>query len=112
VYGNDPNVGRIVGALGNYLAHARIHTDLDQLEIRIAGELVFSRGCFHLDREKEITLSSYLSQAAMNPRLRGYPQHDLCVDVSVDFGAGAAESIVWGSDLSDEYVHENADYRT
>lgn len=112
VYGNDPNVGRIVGALGNYLSHAGIHTDLDQLEIRIAGELVFSQGCFHLDREKEITLSSYLSQAAMNPRLRGYPQHDLCVDVSVDFGAGAAESIVWGSDLSDEYVHENADYRT
>ncbi len=112
VYGNDPNVGRIVGALGNYLAHAGILIDMNRLEIRIAEELVFSRGCFRLDREKEITLSSYLSQAAMNPRLRGYPQHDLCVDISVDFGADAAESIVWGSDLSDEYVHENADYRT
>ncbi len=112
VYGNDPNVGRIVGAIGNHLSKAAPETNIDALSVRIADELVFSEGSFRLDREKEITLSSYLSRAAMNPRVRGYPQHDVCVDISVDFGTGQAESVVWGSDLSDEYVHENADYRT
>ncbi len=112
IYGNDPNVGRIVGALGDHASREGIPVQVELLEIRIGGELVFARGSFRLDREKEITLSSYLSKAAMNPRVRGYPQHDLCVQISIDFGLGPAESTVWGSDLSDEYVHENADYRT
>ena len=42
-----------------------------------------------------------------------YPPHERCVEVSVDFGcAGGVETVILGSDLTHEYVAENADYRS
>lgn len=42
-----------------------------------------------------------------------YPPHERCVEVSVDFGcAGGVETLILGSDLTHEYVAENADYRS
>jgi N-acetylglutamate synthase/N-acetylornithine aminotransferase len=32
--------------------------------------------------------------------------------LSLDLGAGSSQAVVWGSDLSYEYVRENADYRS
>jgi glutamate N-acetyltransferase/amino-acid N-acetyltransferase len=34
------------------------------------------------------------------------------LSIGVDLGAGTASSTVWTCDLSAEYVHINADYRT
>jgi glutamate N-acetyltransferase/amino-acid N-acetyltransferase len=112
VYGNDPNVGRIVSALGDYAGNNGMMVDRTRLSIRLGEWEVFSAGVFLLDRQKEVFLSSYLQEAAMNPRIKGYPQHDRCVDIQVDFGSGNASSEVLGSDLSHEYVGENADYRS
>ena len=42
-----------------------------------------------------------------------YPPHERCVEVSVDLGVqGGASAMVLGSDLTHEYVAENADYRS
>lgn len=112
VYGNDPNVGRVVGALGDCAGTHRLHFDPATVEISMGGVPVFSGGVFHLDRQKEIQLSSYLKRAAMNPRVRGYPQHERNVEMTVQCGQGTGSARVLGSDLSDEYVHENADYRS
>ena len=112
IYGNDPNVGRIVSSLGDYAGNSGIAVDRKRLSIRLGEWEVFSNGVFHLDRTKEVDLSSYLQDVAMNPRVKGYPQHDRCVTIEVDFGLGQATSEVLGSDLSHEYVQENADYRT
>lgn len=112
IYGNDPNVGRIVGALGDCAGSEGIRLAPDMLTVSIGDVRVFDRGVFSLDREKEIQLSSYLKRVAMNPRLRGYPQHYGRVDIHVSCGKDRGSARVSGSDLSDEYVHENADYRS
>jgi glutamate N-acetyltransferase/amino-acid N-acetyltransferase len=42
-----------------------------------------------------------------------YPPHERCVEVGVDLGVpGGAAAMVLGSDLTHEYVAENADYRS
>lgn len=112
IYGNDPNVGRIVGAVGDCAGNFDIPLNPQEMTVSIGDLAVFEDGVFHLDREKEIQLSSYLKRAAMNPRLRGYPQHERHVDIRITVGKGSCGAITTGSDLSDEYVHENADYRS
>ena len=112
IYGNDPNVGRILGALGDCAGKHNLEFDPATVEILLGDTQVFSGGEFHLDRQKEIQLSSYLKRASMNPRVRGYPQHERNVELYVQCGQGAGSARVLGSDLSDEYVHENADYRS
>ncbi len=112
VYGNDPNVGRLVSAIGDYTGSAGIALDPNAVELSIGEERVYANGAFTISRETEVRLSDYLKMTALNPRLTGYPQHQRVVKIAVDLGAGSGVATVWGSDLSDQYVHENADYRT
>ncbi|MBU8913556.1 MAG: bifunctional ornithine acetyltransferase/N-acetylglutamate synthase [Spirochaetales bacterium] len=112
MYGNDPNVGRILSALGDYAGNAGLAIEPEKVRIDVGPETVYAAGAFEIDREKEIRLSEYLKSAALNPRLLGYPQHQRSVEIRIacDGGAGVGEAI--GADLSDQYVRENADYRT
>jgi glutamate N-acetyltransferase/amino-acid N-acetyltransferase len=112
IYGNDPNVGRLLSAVGDELGSRNAGTDPRTLTIRIADDTVYRDGAFTISRETEIHLSDYLKSVALNPRLNGYPQHQRVVDISIDLGAGDGTATIWGADLSDQYVHENADYRT
>lgn len=112
IFGNDPNVGRIVAAVGDFAGNAEIPIDSGTVSVYLGNEVVFSDGVFLLDKEKEIRLSDYLKSKAMNPRLRGYPQHDEIVEMRIELGSGSGRAHVIGSDLSNEYVHENADYRS
>lgn len=112
IYGNDPNVGRLLSAVGDYLGSHGRQIDPGRLRIVLGDEPVFADGAFRIDREKELRLSDYLKSTALNPRLTGYPQHQRCVSLQIDCGGGPGEARVWGSDLSDQYVHENADYRS
>jgi len=43
-----------------------------------------------------------------------FPPHERCVEVGIDLGgaAGGAACVVYGSDMTEEYVHINADYRS
>ena len=42
-----------------------------------------------------------------------FPPHERCVEVGVDFGCeGGVSTVILGSDLTHEYVAENADYRS
>jgi len=112
IYGNDPNVGRIVSAVGDFAGNTGMPLDVSSMRVRVGEELVFDRGAFALDRDREVRLSEYLSGASMNPRLGGYPQHERVVDIVISLDSGPGSAQVLGSDLSHEYVRENADYRT
>lgn len=112
VYGNDPNVGRLLSSLGDYLGTRGVDVDPAAVQIELDRELVYADGAFLLDRDKEIRLSDYLKHTALNPRVTGYPQHQRSVSIAVSCGDAGGCATVWGSDLSDQYVHENADYRT
>ena len=112
IFGNDPNVGRIVSAIGDYMGNAGLSLDPLQVVVRLGGEEIFGGGCFRLDADKERRLAAYLKERALDTRRIPWPQHDRTVDIDVALDGGSPAVEVLGSDLSYDYVKENADYRT
>jgi len=89
VYGNDPNWGRVLAAVGT------THADFDPLALDVAvnGVWVCRAGGVGEDR----------TLVDMTPRE---------VRVVVDLHAGEHAATVWTNDLTVEYVHENSAYST
>jgi glutamate N-acetyltransferase/amino-acid N-acetyltransferase len=112
IFGNDPNVGRIVSAIGDYLGNAEKSLDSRQLEVLMGGERIFAEGCFQLDTRKEERLSAYLRDRALDTRRVPWPQHDKTVEIEILLQGHPCAAEVLGSDLSYDYVKENADYRS
>jgi len=112
VFGNDPNVGRIVSALGDFASAVRFPIDLKRLRLSMGGDEIFVDGCFFLDAGKEERLNRYLTESALDPAAKGFPAHDRQVVLEIDLGAGRERAEVLGADLSYQYVKENADYRS
>jgi glutamate N-acetyltransferase/amino-acid N-acetyltransferase len=122
ICGNDPNVGRLGAAVGKQIALVAPGLDISGLRLAMGGHDLYAGGAFRLSPEKERALISHLSEAQLytsRPTGEGhfappvdYPPHEGTVEITVDLGAGSASSVVIGSDLSHEYVSENADYRS
>ncbi|HEY5079181.1 MAG TPA: bifunctional ornithine acetyltransferase/N-acetylglutamate synthase, partial [Opitutaceae bacterium] len=123
VAGNDPNVGRLVQAIGKHVGSQAPGTDLSRLRMALGGIEIFSGGCFRLDPSKESALVAHMKGAelyASAPPKAGvysppvdFPAHERCVEIEVDLGLpGGASAVVIGADLTHEYVSENADYRS
>ena len=112
VFGNDPNVGRIVSAIGDYMGNAGQPLDPMRVVVRLGGEEIFGGGCFRLDADKERRLAAYLKERALDTRRVPWPQHDRTVDIEVTLDGRSPAVEVLGSDLSYDYVKENADYRS
>jgi glutamate N-acetyltransferase / amino-acid N-acetyltransferase len=112
ICGNDPNVGRIASAVGDYLGNAGLPTDPRSVRIAMGGIEIFSEGFFRLTPEKEAALSGYLSECAQDPAHKGWPEHDRTVGIEVTLDGPSPAVQVLGADLSREYVSENADYRS
>ena len=112
VFGNDPNVGRIVSAIGDYMGNAGQPLDPTRVVVRLGGEEIFGGGCFRLDADKERRLAAYLKERALDTRRVPWPQHDKTVDIEVALDGRSSAVEVLGSDLSYDYVKENADYRS
>jgi len=122
VAGNDPNVGRLVQAIGKHVGARAPETSLSGLRATIGGIEIFSGGAFRLDPSKETALVAHLRGAelyASAPAKDGvfsppihFPPHERSVEIHVDLGSGGGEAVVFGADLTHEYVSENADYRS
>ncbi len=112
IYGNDPNLGRLVAALGDYAGNHGIVLDPASLHIRFGGYDVFAAGEFNLSPEKETAISDLLLAKSFSPELKGYPEHYETVSIEINLNKGSGSALVWGSDLSYEYVRENAEYRS
>jgi glutamate N-acetyltransferase / amino-acid N-acetyltransferase len=112
VCGNDPNVGRIISAVGDYLGNAGAPEAVEGMSVHMGGTEIFSRGEFRLDAGAEAALSAYLSQAGFPPETRGYPPHDRCVEIEIRLTGPCGPVEVLGTDLTCGYVRENADYRS
>jgi glutamate N-acetyltransferase/amino-acid N-acetyltransferase len=112
IFGNDPNVGRIIGAIGDYLGNAGIDVEQRRVTVRMGGEMIFADGCFALDAEKERRLAAYLRGRAFETKRVPWPQNDGIVEIEVKLDGGPGTAAVMGSDLSYDYVKENADYRS
>ena len=122
VAGNDPNVGRLVQAIGKHVGSRTPGADLSRMRISMGGIEIFSAGAFRLDPAKEATLVAHLRAAELYssaPPRAGvftppvdFPAHERCVEIGIDVGRGDAGAVVLGADLTHEYVSENADYRS
>ncbi|MBW8781734.1 MAG: bifunctional ornithine acetyltransferase/N-acetylglutamate synthase [Verrucomicrobia bacterium] len=122
VAGNDPNVGRLVQAIGKHVGAHAPDADLSKLRASIGGIEIFANGAFQLNPEKENALVVHLKGAelyASKPGADGvftapidFPPHERCVEIEVILGSGDAGAVVFGGDLTHEYVSENADYRS
>lgn len=93
-YASDPNLGRILAAVG----YAGI-ADLDQtgIDLFLDDVHVARAGGRHPDY-----------QEADGQRVMAQPE----ITIRVSLGRGAAQSTVWTCDFSHEYVSINADYRS
>jgi glutamate N-acetyltransferase/amino-acid N-acetyltransferase len=123
VAGNDPNVGRLVQAVGKHVGSLARDTDLSQLRMTVGGVEIFSVGVFRLNPLKESEMVAHLRAAELYqsaPPKDGvftppvdFPPHELCVEINIDLRRPAgASATVLGADLTHEYVSENADYRS
>jgi glutamate N-acetyltransferase/amino-acid N-acetyltransferase len=92
VTGRDPNIGRILMAAGRSGADLSI----ENVSIKVNDVLGYHGGQFIAENEKRL-------KAGMDA-----PE----VQIGIDLGLGTQRAIAWGCDLTDEYVHINADYTT
>lgn len=91
-YGADPNIGRIMVAIG----YSGYPINPESVDIYLGGTKVLNNGkmlCFNLSKAREI----------MRQRE---------VEVTVDLKRGMEEAVVFTCDLSPEYVRVNAHYST
>jgi glutamate N-acetyltransferase/amino-acid N-acetyltransferase len=89
VFGNDPNWGRILAAVGTTAAAF----DPTELDVSFNEVMVCRSGGLGESRDK----------VDLTPRQ---------VDVRIDLKAGEAAATVWTNDLTHDYVHENSAYST
>jgi glutamate N-acetyltransferase/amino-acid N-acetyltransferase len=91
VYGGDPNVGRILMAVGKCF-DCRI--EAERITASIGGVTVVERG-----------LRTAFDENAVRSLLHSDP-----VDVEVALGVGRGSARAWGCDLTAGYIEENAAY--
>jgi glutamate N-acetyltransferase/amino-acid N-acetyltransferase len=93
LFGNDPNWGRILAAVGR----SGVQFDPETVEIRLAGHTLYERG-------KPTPFNGYVVSDAMNRK-----EVVIEIDLRQDGGESAT---VWTCDFSYDYVKINAEYHT
>jgi glutamate N-acetyltransferase/amino-acid N-acetyltransferase len=117
VCGNDPNTGRLAAAIGSWLG--KFYGDggdeplaLEKVTMTLGGRTIFANSKFVLEGDEvEKALSQHIQDAEYSSTSH-YPPHQKCVEIQVDFGTGSGQAVVLGSDLTNEYIAVNADYRS
>lgn len=112
IFGNDPNVGRLVSSIGDECGNKSLPINPQEVRVSLGQRQVFAQGAFTLDEESERFLSQYLISRKINPTEKRFPEHENCVEIEVELGTGEGSATVTGADLSYDYVKENADYRS
>jgi glutamate N-acetyltransferase/amino-acid N-acetyltransferase len=92
VFGNDPNWGRILCAVG----YAGVDIDPAVVEVSLCGVPIYGNGA-----------GIAFDDAALSETMKGRE-----IDIDIDLHAGAAEIEVFTCDLTYDYVRLNAEYTT
>ncbi len=90
-YGADPNVGRIIMAIGKC---TDCHIDPESLSARLQGVTVVRGG-----------LVARFDESEVRALLQGDP-----VEIEIDLGVGPGQGLGLGCDLTEGYITENAAY--
>lgn len=112
ISGNDPNTGRIAGAIGSFMGKFFPDESVDDMSLTLGGRVIFDGGKFVLEGDEvERELSGHMAEAQLGEN-DDFPRHQKFVEIGVDFGGDGSDVTVLGSDLTKEYVSVNADYRS
>ena len=112
ISGNDPNTGRIAGAIGSFMGKFFPSESVEDMSLTLGGRLIFNSGKFVLEGDAvEKELSNHMADAQLDEQ-GVFPEHQRFVEIGIDFGGSGADVTVLGSDLTREYVAVNADYRS
>ena len=93
LYGRDPNWGRIVAALGRSGAAF----DPNAVSVSIGGQMIFEKGC-PVEGDWDALLAPVLRRDE--------------VVIGISLGDGEGQALLFASDLTEEYIRINAEYRT
>ena len=93
IFGEDPNWGRIVMAIGK----AGEPASRDKVKIWIGNNLVASEGVVDINYKEDI-VADYMKNKNIN--------------IKIDVGVGEGSGRIWTCDLSHQYITINADYRS
>lgn len=94
LFASDPNWGRILAAIGRA---GLLDLDVNKISVKINDILIAEKG------GRAASYTEAQGQSAMAPEE---------IVIAVDLGRGNANTTVWTTDLSHEYVTINAEYRT
>ena len=97
IYGADPNWGRFVMAIGKVFDYP---IQLENLKIHFGKDA--TRVCLDAEHVEDMALVE-----ALRPMLQGKE-----IFIEIELGMGTFSERVWGCDLSEGYVAENAFYTT
>ena len=89
MFGEDPNWGRILAAVGN----SEAHLDSNLIDVKLNSVLVCKNGS-SLNKDILVDLSKRE------------------IDILVDLHMGDESAVIYTNDLSNQYVHENSAYST
>jgi glutamate N-acetyltransferase/amino-acid N-acetyltransferase len=92
-YGNDPNWGRLMAAIG----YSGAQIDPERIDIRF-GELAICRNGGRAPEFDETAAHAYIARPEFS--------------ISVELHQGAGSCVFWTTDLTVAYIHINADYST
>jgi glutamate N-acetyltransferase/amino-acid N-acetyltransferase len=92
LFGNDPNWGRIVCAIG----YSGARFNKEKLKVSLCGTTVFKT----------------MQPCHFNPAQVSKALHGKIVEIAVDLGAGKHDAVIHTCDFSYDYVKINADYHT
>lgn len=93
VFGEDPNWGRIIMAIGK----AGEPASRDKVKIWIGDHLVASGGVVDIHYNEKV-VANYMKNKNIN--------------IKIDIGIGNGFDKIWTCDLSHQYININADYRS
>jgi glutamate N-acetyltransferase/amino-acid N-acetyltransferase len=92
VYGNDPNWGRVLAAVGRSGASV----DESMTSLYWQSVRVFDKGRMAAYDEGALAAATKADE----------------VRIRIDLGLGSARAVAWGCDLTEEYVRINSEYTT
>lgn len=92
LFGNDPNWGRILAAIGR----SGVEFDPDRAQIALQGTLVYADG-----------KPTAFDASALHEQMKADT-----VNISIDLQEGTEHATIWTCDFSYDYVRINAEYHT
>ena len=110
--GNDPNTGRLAAAVGSWIGKFKSSESLANVTMTLGDRTIFKDGKFVLEGDAvEKELCAHMKNAQIG-ETDDFPRHQRYVEIGIDFGIGMESATVLGSDLTNEYIVVNADYRS